>query len=144
LEPVNIRPAHGPEWKIQKDFIKFLKERRWHVERMVGNMMQKGIPDIYIAHLKHGQRWVDLKNPTSYDFTRAQIQKWPVWDAKGIGIWIITGDHDYEKLFEPPNWHEYWKPRYDDIPTVDELMDELQFTDDTEPDEEGYYDRDDY
>jgi hypothetical protein len=126
LEPVKIKAAHGPEWTIQRNFIQFLEERSWNVERMVGNMMQKGIPDIYISHMNHGQRWVDLKNPGAYEFTMAQIQKWPVWEAHGDHIWIITCNEDYDKLFEPPNWREYWKPRYDDIPTVDELMQDIR------------------
>ena len=146
MEPVKIKAAHGPEWTIQRDFIRFLRERRWNVERMVGNMMQIGIPDIYIAHVKHGERWVDLKNPTQYEFTMAQIQKWPVWDSFNIGIWIITGNDDYEKLFEPPNWKEYWKDKYDDIPTVSELMDDLRRNNDkrdTVESEREFYEPDD-
>jgi hypothetical protein len=126
LEPIKLRSPHGPEWKIQKDFITFVEARHWNVERMIGNMYQFGIPDIFIAHKKHGDRWIDLKNPMSYDFTLAQIRKWPVWEAHGTKIWIITGNFDYPKLFEPPNWREYWKPRYDDIPTVDEILEGLE------------------
>jgi len=125
MDPIKLRSEHGPEWKIQQQFIKFLEYRHWHVERMIGNMMQFGIPDIYIAHKEYGDRWVDLKNPNDYDFTMRQIQKWPVWEKYGIGIWIITGNHDYWKLFERPNMRDYWKPRYDEIPTRDELIDEL-------------------
>jgi len=68
---------------------------------------------------------VDLKNPDAYDFTMAQIQKWPIWEAHGTGIWIITCNEDYHKLWEPPNWRQYWKPRYDLIPTREELIDGL-------------------
>jgi hypothetical protein len=93
---------------------------------MIGNMLQFCIPDLYAGHKSHGDRWIDIKNPTAYDYTMRQIQKWPVWEAHGIGIWIITGNEDYEKLFEPPNMRDYWKPRYDDIPTREELIDDLQ------------------
>ena len=126
MKRVKFRSKHGPEWKIQRDFVRFLKARHWHVERMVGNMYQSGVPDIYIAHKKYGDRWVDLKNPTSYEFTRAQIAKWPIWDAHGIGIWIITCNEDYPKLFKPPNWRQYWKDKYDEIPTREELIRELE------------------
>lgn len=129
MNPIKLRSAHGPEWRIQNKFISFLKDRHWHVERMIGNMMQFGIPDLYVAHKKYGDRWIDLKNPTNYDFTIRQIQKWPVWEAHGIGIWIITGNEDYHKLFKPPNWRDYWKPRYDDIPTVDEIMESIDEAD---------------
>lgn len=105
----------GPEAKIQRKFIEYLEQRGWHVERMIGNALQKGIPDIYIMHPKYGSRWVDLKNPGKYEFTTNQKIKWPIWDKYGIGIWIITGcsDEEYNKLFYPPNWREYWKPKYD-------------------------------
>jgi hypothetical protein len=133
MEPKKFRSKHGPEYLIQKNFINYLKIRGWEVERMIGNMLQKGIPDIYCMHRKHGQRWVDLKNPIDYEFTNAQILKWPKWEAAGTGIWIITGwkDVDYDKLFQPPNWREYWKPKYDEVreqleADLQELFDEFE------------------
>ncbi|MGO8994885.1 MAG: hypothetical protein ACLQVI_16340, partial [Polyangiaceae bacterium] len=39
----------------------YLKIRGWHVERMIGNAFQMGVPDLFIAHLKWGQRWIDVK-----------------------------------------------------------------------------------
>ena len=125
MKPIKLRSKHGPEWKIQKDFITFLEARHWNVERMIGNMLQFGIPDIFIAHKKYGDRWVDLKNPVAYEFTMAQIIKWPIWEKHGTGIWIITSNEGYDKLFKPPNWRDYWKKKYDDIPTVDEIMESI-------------------
>ena len=125
MNPIKLKSKHGPEWKIQRDFIRFLEERHWHVERMIGNMMQVGIPDIWATHYRHGQRWIDLKNPVAYEFTMRQIQKWPVWEAHGCGIYIITCDEDYPKLFGEPNMREYWKPKYDEIPTREELIYDL-------------------
>lgn len=127
MEPVKFRNKHGPEYKIQRELIKYLRDRRWLVERMIGNAYQFGIPDLYIAHSKYGERWIDVKNPVAYEFTRQQRIKWPVWDSYGIGIWIITGStqEDYEKLFKPPNWREYWKDKYDEEPTIDELLEDL-------------------
>jgi hypothetical protein len=51
----------------------------------------------------------------AWEYTKAQCQKWPIWDDFGIGIWIITAatEEEYDKLFKPPNWRDYWKPRYD-------------------------------
>ena len=111
-----IRPKHGPEWVIQRDLMRYLRQRGWHVERTHGNLFQQGFPDLYVSHKEFGQRWIDVKNPVSYRYTKAQIQKWPIWDSYGIGIWIITGatEADYDKLFQPPNWQEYWKPSYDE------------------------------
>jgi hypothetical protein len=126
VEPVKIKAAHGPEWTIQRNFIRFLRERRWNVERMIGNSQQFGIPDIYVAHRKHGERWIDLKCATGWDLTSAQRIKWPVWESFKIGIWIITCNNDYPKLFEPPNFRDYWRARYNDIPTVSDLMEGLK------------------
>lgn len=110
-----IRSKHGPEWEIQRDLMRYLRQRGWLVERTHGNLFQQGFPDLYVTHKEHGQRWIDCKNPVSYRYTKAQIQKWPIWHDFGIGIWIITGatEADYDKLFQPPNWKDYWKPSYD-------------------------------
>jgi hypothetical protein len=107
---------HGPEYTIQAKFIEYLELRGWRVERMIGNQLQMGIPDIYCMHPEFGERWVDLKNPADYEFTKAQRYKWPKWKEHGTGIWIITGwsDKEYAKLFDPPNWEQYWKPKYDE------------------------------
>src|SRR5690242_9889197 len=95
------RPAHGPEWYIQQDLMAFLRAREWLVERTHGNLYQTGFPDLYVAHLKWGQRWIDCKQPKKYKFTRDQKRKWPLWDQMGIGIWILTAatQEEYDKLF---------------------------------------------
>ncbi len=122
------RAKHGPEWYIQQDLIAYLKARSWHVERMIGNAFQLGVPDLFLAHAKWGQRWVDVKRPgKDYSFTKAQKRKWPVWESFGIGIWILTAadQENYDRLFAPPNWRDYWKPSWGQIPDVDALLDEL-------------------
>jgi len=102
------------------------------VERLVGNAFQRGIPDIYIAHVKYGTRWIDVKNPNEYEFTKAQRQKWPIWEKHGVGIWILTAasEEEYDKLFKPPNWREFWKEKYDDdVAELKDAMGELYGTD---------------
>ncbi|KPK52845.1 MAG: hypothetical protein AMS22_08470 [Thiotrichales bacterium SG8_50] len=128
MDKPRIREKHGPEWKIQQDLIKFLRARGWLVEVTQGNMFQKGFPDLFISHPKYGQRWIDVKNPVSYTFTKDQRRKWPVWAEYGVGIWILVGanDDEYDKLFTSPNWKDYWKPKWDEEPTVDDLMAELE------------------
>ena len=133
MDSKKFRSKDGPEAIIQRKFIAYLKDRGWTVERMIGNQLQKGIPDIYIMHPKHGARWVDLKNPLDYEFTRAQRIKWPKWEKAGTGIWIITGwtDAEYDKLFDEPNWRQYWKPKYDEEDLeleqdLQELFDEFE------------------
>lgn len=113
--------AKKPESKIQAAMISMLEGRGWHCENMHGNAFQRGIPDLYVHHPTYKERWIDAKVEGKYEFTRDQILKWPVWDKAGIGIWILTG-HDqeqYDRLFGPPNWKDYWKPRYDKILNAD-------------------------
>jgi hypothetical protein len=96
---------------------------------MHGNAFQQGIPDLWLHKEGIGARWVDVKHPKRYSFTKAQKFKWPYWDSMGIGIWILTAatQEEYDKLFAPPNWKDYWKdswalPTQDDI---DKMLDEL-------------------
>jgi hypothetical protein len=125
MKKPSIRPGHGPEWREQQKIIKYLRARQWLVEVTNGNQYQVGIPDLYLAHLKFGQRWVDVKNASQYTFTKAQKSKWPKWEKYGVGIWIMTSCDDYDCLFKPPNWRVYWKSSWDKEPTIDELLDEL-------------------
>lgn len=121
------RPAHGPEWYIQRDLKDFLADRDWLVEQTHGNLFQQGMPDLFIAHKRMGQRWIDVKNPRSYSFTNAQRVKWPLWEQHGVGIWILTAatQAEYDKLMSPPNWRDYWKKSYGDLPDVEALLEQL-------------------
>ena len=113
---------HGPEHKIQQDIVEFLECRGWHVERIVGGMYQSGLPDLYIGHPKWGSRWLEVKNPNRYSFTRQQKHKFPVFEKYRIGIWILTAatQKEYDKLFGPPNWRDYVKKSWN-IPTIEEI-----------------------
>jgi hypothetical protein len=130
MDKPRIRESHGPEWKIQQKLIRFLRARKWLVEVTQGNLYQKGFPDLYLSHVKFGQRWIDVKNPVAYTFTKAQRIKWPDWEKHGVGIWILVAptEEEYDKIFQPPNWRKYWKPKWDLEPTVDELLEELGYT----------------
>jgi len=121
------RDKHGPEWYIQRDLIRFLRDREWLVERLIGNAFQMGIPDLYCFRRDFGERWIDVKAPGRYTFTKEQKKKWPLWDAMGLGVYILTAANqsEYDKLFAPPNWKDYWKSSWGDIPDIDALLDEL-------------------
>jgi len=119
------------EFKIQRDLMEHLRLRGWLVERTHGNLFQVGFPDLYIAHPKWGTRWIDVKRPGHYSFTKAQKVKWPIWDSFGIGIWILTAatQEEYDKLFGPPNWRDYWKASWGEIPDIDDLLDQIRLDD---------------
>lgn len=121
------RPAHGPEWYIQQALIQFLRDRGWLVEPTHGNLYQQGFPDLWCHHGKWGYRWIDCKQPGRYTFTKAQRVKWPLWEAYGVGIWILTAanQEQYDLLFKPPNWRYYWKASWGEPPDLDALLDGL-------------------
>jgi Holliday junction resolvase len=124
-----MRARRGPEWHIQQDLIRYLRARGWHVERLIGNAYQSGLPDLFIAHPKWGVRLIDVKNPKRYGFTKAQKQKWPILEKYGVGIWILTAanQEQYDLLFKKPNWREFIKGNWN-IPTqedISKMLDEL-------------------
>jgi hypothetical protein len=131
MDPKKARAKHGPEYGIQARIVQYLYERGWHVERIVGLGIQFGLPDLYITHPKWGQRWLEVKCPDHYTFTRHQKRKFPILDHYGTGIWILTAatDDEYQRLFKLPNWRDYWKPEWGSSEIVedgiDALLDEL-------------------
>ena len=93
-----------------------LRDLGWHVEVTHSTHLFKGFPDLYLMHPRMGQRWVDVKVEGDYEFTDAQRDKWPRWYKFGTGVWIMTdwSQDQYEKLFKPCNFMDYWKPKYGD------------------------------
>jgi hypothetical protein len=126
------RARHGPEWYIQNDLIDFLEARSWLVERIIGNALQSGLPDLFCHHVKWSSRWIDCKVKGHYSFTTAQKIKWPIWERHGVGIWILTAatQEEYDLLFKPPNWRAFWKTSWDQRPDIDALLDEIELESD--------------
>lgn len=111
MQPKKIPGKQGPEAKIQAELVSFLRAREWLVKSTHGNLYQSGFPDLYCAHHKFGQRWVEVKNPEAYRFTNAQILEFPRFAAAGVGIWILVEatESEYQKLFKPCNWYQFIK-----------------------------------
>lgn len=109
MDPLKTKDKHGPEWEIQQKLIKFLRAREWHVMVTHGNAYQSGFPDLYCTHMHYKQRWIDVKVADKYSFTVAQKEHWPVI-SRVTGIWILTAatEDEYNKLFQPPNWEQYY------------------------------------
>jgi len=95
-----------PETIIQKALIDYLKLRNWYVKNTHGNPYSMGFPDLYACHKSYGTRWIEVKVKDKYSFTPAQMDVFPEFAAKGVGIWILTAatDYEYKKLFKSANW----------------------------------------
>lgn len=109
MRPLKPKPKEGPEAKIQAAVIQFMVLRGWYCKETHGNMYQSGFPDLFCCHKRYGQRWVEIKNPSHYVFTPAQLDTFPQLCANGSGVWIMVEavETEYEKLFGPPNWYTY-------------------------------------
>lgn len=108
--------ARRPEARLQDKIVSFLEDRGWLVEETHGNAFQRGIPDLFCWNQQLGFfRWIDVKRRERHEYTQHQCQTWTHWEKHGLGVWIMMEptDEEYAKLFEPPNFRVYWKPRYD-------------------------------
>lgn len=86
-----------------------MESRGWFVLVTHGSKFQSGLPDLWCGHKNHGQRWVELKNPTAYHFTPAQLVTFKKISEVGVGIWVLLAatEDEYNKLWRPPNWWTY-------------------------------------
>lgn len=103
------KPKGKPEKEICKKIIDLMEKDGWFVHRLnvsAGVYSTTGFPDYYCTHLRHGQRWIEIKTPTG-GLEISQIERFKRFGQHGIGVWILTREGDYTKLFEPPNWHTY-------------------------------------
>lgn len=104
-----IRKVDRKEAKIQEEIENRLKLLNWMVESTHGNIYQYGFPDLFTAHLKYGIRWIEVKNPDGWRLTPAQVEKFPMFAAHGVGIWIVTDALQVpEILFKPPNFWQFF------------------------------------
>ncbi|KKM06034.1 hypothetical protein LCGC14_1748030 [marine sediment metagenome] len=104
-----MRSQKKPESYLQEKIRDFLKLRDWAVFNTHGTMYSSGLPDIYCMHTRYGTRWIEVKMPENYSFTPAQLDVFPMFSAKGVGIWILTAaiEEQYKLLFKPANWHTF-------------------------------------
>lgn len=109
------------ESAISRDVKAELISLGWHVEVITCNAFMRGIPDFYCFKrcvrpdfTKHDvHRWVDIKRPKGGTLTKAQCQKWPLWESIGLDVYILTGTGQEHILHGPANFRDWWKPRYD-------------------------------
>jgi hypothetical protein len=114
--------------------MRFLRAKGWHVERLPGGAMrgggsQSGLPDLLVTHHQYGVRFIEVKQEVHYRFTTPQRWKFPLLDANGLGIWILTeaSEAQYERLFKSPNLWDYMKKsEVITKDTIENFFDELE------------------
>jgi hypothetical protein len=94
----------------QEELRKFMRALGWHTEKAHGSLFQKGWPDLFCMHVKHGVRWVEMKRPGQGELELSQVKLFRQWSSHGVGVWVLTTVADYSKLFQPPNWHWWLDP----------------------------------
>ena len=101
----------APEHKIQAALLKLLRSKDWFCKNITGGAFLKGMPDLFITHIEHGPRWVEIKLPKmkGSKWTPAQKKDFPLFVANGSPIWVLTSEEEYDKLFQPMNLWEYMK-----------------------------------
>lgn len=94
----------GPERIIQEALKNELARQNWYVKETHGNIFSYGFPDLYACHREYGARWIEVKRPTGSTFTPAQLETFPLFQAHGCGVWVLTGVHEIPKLMKAANW----------------------------------------
>ena len=83
----------------------------WLAKATHGSAFSRGWPDIFATHKLYGYRWIEVKLPKmkGSKYTAAQLKWFPLFGEHGRGVWVLTAatDHEYQKLFDKPNWHLY-------------------------------------
>lgn len=104
-----IKSTTKPETILQGKIMDFFTLKGWYCRNTHGNIYQSGFPDFYACHRRYGARWVEVKIADHYAFTPAQLDVFPEFSAKGVGVWILTAatQQQYDLVFKPANWHMF-------------------------------------
>ena len=103
-----IRKIEREEMEIQIKIETKLSLLQWYVKRIHGSIYQSGLPDLYLCHVKYGQRWLEIKHPERYRFTEPQLKEFRLISMRRVGIWVAQAVHEVpELLHKPPNWHTF-------------------------------------
>ena len=99
------------EAELQRKIRDYLRARGWIVYVTTCGAYMKGLPDLLCFRADVGVRLADVKRPSGSSLTKAQVQVWTDFENAGLGVWILV-EPDEGPLLGPPNWREWWKPRY--------------------------------
>lgn len=107
MDKMTTLKRHGLEKIIEHQIIEVLEKGGWLVEKVHGNEMQQGLPDLLAMHRDYGIRFIEVKRPNMMgsSFTPAQLRKFPAFVQNGMPLYILCDSTPSEiaKLREPPN-----------------------------------------
>ena len=87
------------ELHIQRKLVEFLRARGWYVERMLANAYQTGIPDLYCYHPRWRERWVEVKRPDNYSFTRHKSENGLSGNRQASRFGFLRRPHKSSTIF---------------------------------------------
>ena len=106
MKPLKKRPEL--EASIQNKIRKTLELGGWYTRKTHGGKFSSGFPDLFVCHMTHGVRWIEVKRPKVGKLTRAQRKVFQAFEDHGVGVWILDAPCQIDLLFEEPNWKD-WK-----------------------------------
>ena len=105
------------EGTLQKALRNEMHKLGWLTAKTHGSMLQRGWPDLYIAHAEtrlgpdggYGRDgWIETKSLRKYHYLeKSQIALFTKWSRFGVGIWVLRGPDEYDLLFEEANWNKF-------------------------------------
>lgn len=112
MQPKKTKRQTPENTKVRDPLKRLLELRGWYVKILHGNKYQSGLPDLFALHKSYGQRFIECKLPgmVGSSWTISQRQEFPKLVDYGLQIWVLVAptEHEYKKLFQPPNFLEYW------------------------------------
>jgi hypothetical protein len=111
---VNFKSKRGkPEKEGALRLIHEMERHNWTVHRLnvsAGTYSTPGFPDYYATHKFHGTRWIETKTERG-TLSTSQIERFTKFAKDGVGVWVLSDEQDYEKLFLEANWGKFlWRP----------------------------------
>lgn len=97
------------EKKSAKEAWEHARTKGWvYRQKFHGDEFLKGFPDELWGHPLYGARLVETKSfRNGHKLSHSQVQHFARLESAGIGVWVIHGPGDIDKLQHKPNWREY-------------------------------------
>lgn len=106
-----------PETKVRDAIRRKLEYHGWFVKVIHGSKFQHGLPDLFVSHVRYGQKWVEVKVPGRINLqfggvSDHQRKCFKQMEIHGVPIYILTGADETHLLAGKPNWRSYTYNRH--------------------------------